>query len=66
MKDRDFLFWIHERMVRQGNSPRMDYMHKLRAIVNAYPDHKDTRPNLASDYPWEYPPKRTWWQRLVG
>lgn len=65
MNDRDFLFWIHERMVWQGNDPHMDYMHKLRAIIKTYPAHKETI-NRASEYPMEYPPTRTLWQRFVA
>jgi len=38
LTDREFLIWIHERLVNQyGESPYMDYMHKLRAIIITIP-----------------------------
>lgn len=34
MKDKEFLKWIHERLEYvHKESPLMDYMHKLRAII---------------------------------
>jgi hypothetical protein len=43
VKDRDFLIWLHERLVNHhGESPLYDYMHKLRAIIYAYPRHKES------------------------
>lgn len=43
MDDREFLAWIHERMeFVNGESPLMDYMHKLRAIVLATPKGQRT------------------------
>lgn len=34
MKDKEFLKWLHERLVNIYNEdPLMDYMHKLRAII---------------------------------
>ena len=43
MKDRDFLIWIHERLTKvHGEDELVDYMHKLRAIINA------TNPNLTT------------------
>ena len=43
MKDRDFLIWLHERLehVHKENS-MVDYMHKLRAIIKATPEDKET------------------------
>jgi len=43
MKDREFLIWLHERLVEvHGEVPEVDYMHKLRAII------RDTRPLKAT------------------
>ncbi len=43
MKDRDFLIWIHERLEHvHKENPRIDYMHKLRAIIRSYPSQEDT------------------------
>lgn len=45
MRDRDFLIWIHERLENvHGESPIVDYMHKLRGII------KNTPPNNSSDW----------------
>lgn len=37
--DKEFLVWLHERLVHvHGEKPLMDYMHRLRAIIeNTYP-----------------------------
>lgn len=38
MSDRDFLCWIHERLEHvHGEKPIVDYMHKLRAVIEATP-----------------------------
>lgn len=43
LTDRQFLIWIHERLVEQyGESPYMDYMHKLRAIITSIPEEQET------------------------
>jgi serine/threonine protein kinase len=43
MKDREFLKWLHERLEHvHGESPIVDYMHKLRAII------RDTPPDRVS------------------
>ena len=43
MKDRDFLKWIHERLEHvHHESPLMDYMHKLRAVITATDPDKET------------------------
>ena len=43
MKDRDFLKWIHEQLEHvHHESPLMDYMHKLRAIIAATDPEKET------------------------
>lgn len=48
MNDRDFLIWIHERLEHvHGESPIVDYMHKLRAIIKATPANQRT-PNMAT------------------
>jgi len=41
MKDKEFLKWIHERLEYvHKESPLMDYMHKLRAIIRDMDDEK--------------------------
>ena len=43
MKDKDFLKWIHERLEHvHHESPLMDYMHKLRAIIATTDPEKET------------------------
>ena len=43
MNDREFLIWLHERLTDKHNeSPLVDYMHKLRAIIKATPKDKLT------------------------
>lgn len=48
MKDRDFLCWLHERLVVVHREDEcLDYMHKLRAIIKATLKDQDT-PNTLS------------------
>lgn len=48
MNDKHFLAWIHNRLASQhGESLNADYMHKLRAIVEATDEAQDT-PNMAN------------------
>lgn len=50
MTDREFLIWIHERLIRvHGELKGMDYMWKLRSIIEATPFDKIT-PNTCSKY----------------
>lgn len=43
MKDREFLKWIHARLEHvHHESPLMDYMHKLRAIIATTDPDKET------------------------
>lgn len=43
MKDKLFLAWIHERLeLAHGESPHLDYMHKLRSIIDAMDPEQDT------------------------
>lgn len=43
MNDREFLIWIHERLVyKYIENPHMDYMHKLRCIITSIPDNQYT------------------------
>lgn len=47
MHDKEFLLRIHDRMIEvHGEKSDVDYMWKLRAIINDYPDGKLT-PNVA-------------------
>ena len=35
MSDKDFLQWIHDRLVeKHGENPNYNYMHRLRKIIN--------------------------------
>lgn len=48
MNDREFLMWLHERLVSvHGEDACFDYMHKLRAIIKATPADKST-PNIGT------------------
>lgn len=47
MTDKEFLRWIHARLELNGDDRNMDFMHKLRSIINALPSHQTT-PNTAS------------------
>jgi len=43
MKDRDFLKWIHARLVDvHGENECFDYMHKLRSIITATDKEQET------------------------
>lgn len=43
MKDKDFLIWIHARLEKvHKESPLVDYMNKLRAIISECPKDKET------------------------
>lgn len=49
MNDKQFLTWIHERLVHVHNEKNnMDYMWKLRAIIQATPDEQIT-PNITTE-----------------
>lgn len=49
MNDKQFLTWIHERLVHVHNENNcIDYMWKLRAIIQAVPDEQVT-PNIMTD-----------------
>jgi hypothetical protein len=46
MNDREFLIWLRERLINvYHESPMVDFVHKLTAIINAYPADKLT-PNM--------------------
>jgi len=48
MKDKEFLQWIHDRMLHvHGENPPVDYMCKLRAIIAATDPNKLT-PNVCN------------------
>ncbi len=50
MTDRDFLIWLHQRLVLvHGESELLDYMWKLRAIIEATPRDRNT-PNCGVSY----------------
>jgi hypothetical protein len=44
MTDRDFLIWLHQRLVKvHGESKYVDYMHFLRDIIYATPKDRRSR-----------------------
>jgi hypothetical protein len=44
MNDRDFLIWLRGRLINvYHENENVDFVHKLTAIINAYPAHKLTR-----------------------
>lgn len=46
MKDKEFLQWIHDRLMnKHGEDRNYDYMYKLRAIINLIPPDRET-PNV--------------------
>lgn len=48
MEDRAFLIWLHERLEHKYNTnPEIDYMWKLRSMIEATPIDKVT-PNTCS------------------
>lgn len=43
MTDREFLIWIHERLAKvHGERELVDYMHRLRGIIEAMPADRET------------------------
>ena len=49
MTDREFLMWLHERLVSvHGEDACFDYMYKLRAIIKATPADRMT-PNIGTE-----------------
>lgn len=50
MKDKDFLQWIHDRLEHVHEEERnMDYMFKLRSIIQSYDPDKVTPDNPPLD-----------------
>jgi hypothetical protein len=48
MTDREFLIWLHERLVKVHRERELvDYMHRLRGIIEGMPPDKET-PHVAS------------------
>ena len=44
MTDKHFLQWIYDRLqYEHGENIRLDYMHKLKAIIKEYDGTKDTK-----------------------
>ena len=45
MKDLEFLMWLHDRLEHvHSENPLIDYMHKLRAIIEVCDPEQDSRP----------------------
>jgi len=43
MKDKEFLQWIHDRLVHiHEENMNYDFMYKLRAIIETIPDEQET------------------------
>ena len=38
MTDKEFLQWIYARLELFGDDPTMDFMHRLRNIINDFPN----------------------------
>jgi len=50
MKDKQFLQWIHDRLYYvYHESPNVDFMHKLRAIIEVTPEDQET-PNVGINW----------------
>ena len=44
MKDREFLIWLHQRLVKvHKESKHVDYMHRLREVIYTMPKEQDSR-----------------------
>jgi hypothetical protein len=42
-RDREFLCWLHERLVElQGENPLCDYMHRLRQVIHSIGGDRET------------------------
>ena len=48
MKDQEFLAWIYSRLKMHGENPNVDYMHKLKNIIENYDPAKIT-PNMVGE-----------------
>jgi len=54
MKDKEFLLWLHDRLVYQHNENfNVDYMHRLRSIINDLPEDKETA-NVCRSFGGDY------------
>lgn len=53
MNDKEFLKWLHNRLVNVYHIDHdLDYMHKFRAIINDYPNEKITS-SISTQYEWD-------------
>ena len=51
MNDKQFLTWIHERLIHEHNENRnMDYMWKLRAIIESMSEDQETPNTTTASY----------------
>ena len=67
MTDREMLIWIHQRLVKvHGEDPLVDYMHRLRAIIEATPPDRRSIHGTSCDVDSirPFPPKRSLWWKL--
>ena len=62
MKDKEFLAWLRDRLEHVHNeNPNMDYMRRLRAIIEAMPEDAAASPSRC---PEAAHPTPTGWRRL--
>ena len=56
MSDKEFLYWIHQRLVNvYKENLNMDYMHKLRNIIEGYDPDKYTSVDKWFDFTYSRP-----------
>ena len=50
MSDFEFLCWLHERLsIVHGESPLLDYMHRLRAIIASTPKDRHSEDSASNN-----------------
>jgi len=48
MTDREFLIWIHERLISNGDKDLYDFMHRLREFIAIIPKRQHKTGRVAS------------------
>ena len=43
MKDKEFLWWIHERLIVYGDDEFCDFMHHLRSVIRGISHNKESK-----------------------
>ena len=55
MKDKLFLIWLHERLrTKHRENEDFDFMNKLRAVINEYPEDKVSTKSSATQIKTEF------------